>query len=88
MDLSFKTNGGQPFIGWLWWAPTQNLVDMYDVLDEETGKGVAWYESSQFKNNVSVTEGQAPDWAVESEKAEVLYYGNVKGDRTVSDIMY
>ncbi len=84
----FKTNGGQPFIGWLWWAPTQNLVDMYDVLDEETGKGVAWYESSQFKNNVSVTEGQAPDWAVESEKAEVLYYGNVKGDRTVSDIMY
>ena len=52
----FKTNGGQPFIGWLWWAPTQNLVDAYEVIDEATGNGVAWNESSQFKNNVTVVE--------------------------------
>ena len=84
----FKTNGGQPFIGWLWWAPTQNLVDAYEVIDEATGNGVAWIESSQFKNNVTVVEGSAPDWAIDQEKAEVLYYGNVKGDKSISEIMY
>ena len=84
----FKTNGGQPFIGWLWWAPTQNLVDAYEVIDEATGNGVAWNESSQFKNNVTVVEGSAPDWAIDQEKAEVLYYGNVKGDKSISEIMY
>ena len=84
----FKTNGGQPFIGWLWWAPTQHLVDAYEVIDEATGNGVAWNESSQFKNNVTVVEGSAPDWAIDQEKAEVLYYGNVKGDKSISEIMY
>ena len=84
----FKTNGGQPFIGWLWWAPTQNLVDAYEVIDEATGNGVAWNESAQFKNNVTVVEGSAPDWAIDQEKAEVLYYGNVKGDKSISEIMY
>ncbi len=84
----FKTNGGQPFIGWLWWAPTQNLVDAYEVIDAATGNGVAWNESSQFKNNVTVVEGSAPDWAIDQEKAEVLYYGNVKGDKSISEIMY
>ncbi len=84
----FQTNGGQPFIGWLWWAPTQNLIDAYDVIDEETGEGVKWNETSQFKNNVNVVEGQAPNWAVESEQAEVLFYGDVKTDKSITDIMY
>ena len=84
----FKTNGGQPFIGWLWWAPTQNLVDCYDVKDEATDQGVNWKESSQFKNNVTLVNGSAPDWAIDQEKAEVLYYGNVKGDKSISEIMY
>lgn len=84
----FQTNGGQPFIGWLWWAPTQNLVDCYDVIDEATGQGVPWTESSQFKNNITLTQGSAPAWTIEQEKAEVLFYGNAKGDKSVSEVMY
>ena len=84
----FETNGGQPFIGWLWWAPTQNLVDAFDVIDEATGQGVPWTESSQFKNNITLTQGSAPAWAIEQEKAEVLFYGNAKGDKPVNEIMY
>lgn len=84
----FKTNGGQPFIGWLWWAPTQNLTDSYEVIDEGSGQGVVWSESSQFRNNVTRVDGSAPDWAIEQEKAEVLFYGNVNGDRLINEIMY
>ena len=70
----FQTNGGQPFIGWLWWAPTQNLVDGYEVIDEATGQGVVWSESTQFKNNVTLVQGAAPDWAIDQEKAEVVLW--------------
>lgn len=84
----FKTNSGQPFIGWLWWSPSQNLVDAYLVIDEVTGKAVQWDQSSQFKNNVQITDG-APAWAIDAEKAEVLYNGVVTGgDKTISEIMY
>lgn len=83
----FKTNSGQPFIGWLWWAPTQNLADAYLVIDETTKEAVQWDESSQFKNNVQVTDG-APTWATDGEKAEVIYNGNVTGSGTISEIMY
>ena len=84
----FQTNGGQPFIGWLWWAPTQNLVDGYEVIDEATGQGVVWSESTQFKNNVTLVQGAAPDWAIDQEKAEVLFYGNTKGDKLINELMY
>ncbi|MDR2764607.1 MAG: RagB/SusD family nutrient uptake outer membrane protein [Tannerella sp.] len=83
----FETNGGQPFIGWMWWAPTQSLIDEYEVIDEATQQGVRWDESTQFKNSVTITQG-APDWATEGEKAEVLFYGTVNGDVSVSDLMY
>lgn len=83
----FKTNGGQPFIGWLWWAPTQNLVDQFDVIDEATGEAVKWNESSQFKSKVQVTN-TAPDWATAGEKAEVLFSGNVTGNNTINDLIY
>lgn len=83
----FKTNGGQPFIGWLWWAPTQNLVDEYDVIDEETGKAVKWDETSQFKKNVQIIQG-APGWATEAEADNSIFYGNVTGDATISELMY
>ncbi len=83
----FKTNGGQPFIGWLWWAPTQNLIDQFDVIDASTGKAVKWNESSQFTSNVQVTNS-APEWATAGEKAEVLFSGNVTGTGTISDLMY
>lgn len=84
----FQTNGGQPFIGWLFWAPTQNLIDAYEVVDEESGESVKWNESSQFKKNVNRIDGKAPNWALDSECSEVLYYGDVKTDKSISDIMY
>ncbi len=83
----FTTNGGQPFIGWMWWAPTQNLIDQYDVIDEETGKAVKWNESSQYINNVQVSN-TAPAWATEGEKGQVRFAGTVSGSNSISDIMY
>ncbi len=83
----FQTNGGQPFIGWLWWAPTQNLADAYDIIDEETGKAVKWNESSQFKNNVTISQ-TPPAWVTEGEKGDVIFSGQVTGDVSISDIMY
>ncbi|MDR2119446.1 MAG: RagB/SusD family nutrient uptake outer membrane protein [Tannerella sp.] len=83
----FQTNGGQPFIGWLWWAPTQNLVDDYEVIDEATQQGVRWDESTQFKQYVTISQS-APDWATEGEKGGVLYSGTANGDVSVSDLMY
>ncbi|MGQ7870737.1 RagB/SusD family nutrient uptake outer membrane protein [Sunxiuqinia sp. sy24] len=83
----FTTNGGQPFIGWMWWAPTQNLADQFDVIDQLTGKAVKWNESSQFVDNVQVTNN-APDWATDGEKGEVQFSGIVTGDASISDIMY
>lgn len=84
----FKTNGGQPFIGWLWWAPTQNLVDAFDVIDEETGKGMAWNETSQFTKNITLANS-APEWATDGEKVDVLYSGTLTGgDRSVSELIY
>jgi len=83
----FQTNGGAPFIGWMWWSPSQNLVDEYEVIDDETGKTAKWTETSQFKNNVTISES-APEWTSEGEVAEVQWSGVVKGDLSISDIMY
>ncbi|MDR3269286.1 MAG: RagB/SusD family nutrient uptake outer membrane protein [Tannerella sp.] len=83
----FKTNGGQPFIGWMWWAPTQNLVDAYDVIDETTGEAVPWNESSQFNKQVTVSQS-APAWTIEQEVADVLYSGEAAADVSVSSLMY
>jgi hypothetical protein len=83
----FQTNGGYPFIGWMWWAPTQNLIDEYEVIDEATQQGVRWDESTQFRNSVTVSQS-APAWTTEGEVNEVLYSGTVNGDVSVSDLMY
>jgi hypothetical protein len=83
----FETNAGQPFIGWMWWAPTQNLIDEYEVIDESTGEGVRWDESSQFKQYVTITQG-APAWTTGGEETEVLFYGTTTDNVSVSDLMY
>jgi hypothetical protein len=83
----FVTFAGSPYAGWMWWAPTQNLIDEYEVIDEATGQGVRWDESTQFKRHVTITQG-VPDWATEGERAEVLYYGTVSGDVSISDLIY
>lgn len=54
--------------GWLWWTPSQNLVDDYLVVDKATGKAVKWNESSQF--NASVVKDASPtlpSWAYVSD---------------------
>ena len=83
----FQTNGGQPFIGWMWWAPSQNLADEYEVIDESTGQGVRWDESTQFKNHVTISQ-TAPEWTTEGEISTVLYSGAATGDVSISDLMY
>jgi len=85
----FETNGGQPFIGWLWWSPTQNLADAYDVIDAETGQAVSWNQSSQFLNSVTVSN-TAPDWTLEGEEENVLWSAKLKpaATKTISELMY
>ncbi|MDR1601852.1 MAG: RagB/SusD family nutrient uptake outer membrane protein [Tannerella sp.] len=83
----FQTNGGQPFIGWLWWAPSQNLIDEYEVIDENTQQGVRWNESTQFTSNVTISSS-APNWTTEGEVSNVIFSGAVNGDVSVSDLMY
>lgn len=38
------------FEGWMEFAPSQNLVDNYLVIDQLDGKAKRWNETSQFKN--------------------------------------
>lgn len=58
------------FESWSTHFPTQDLVDQYLVIDEETGEALPWYETSQWKNNVeeldptTITEpGQVDSYA-------------------------
>jgi len=44
--------GGATFMGWAIFFPTQDLVDQYLVIDDETGKALPWWQTSQWKNNV------------------------------------
>ncbi|MDR2469737.1 MAG: RagB/SusD family nutrient uptake outer membrane protein [Tannerella sp.] len=84
----FQTNGGAPFFGWLWWAPTQNLVDAYDVIDASTNKAVKWSESTQFRNSVRLSDA-IPDWTTDGERGDVVYSGEVTAaDASVSSLMY
>lgn len=47
-----NASGGKTLEGWAIYFPTQDLVDQYLVTDEETGKALPWYETSQYKKNV------------------------------------
>ena len=37
---------------WGTYFPTQDIVDQYLVIDEQTGEALPWWETSQYKNNV------------------------------------
>ena len=58
-DAVHRTNGSPDFnfdgifIGWLWWSPSQNLIDDYLVIDQTTQKAVRWDEATQFTSNVT-----------------------------------
>lgn len=67
LATEFKNPNGRTFEGWAIYFPTQDLVDQYLVTDEETGKALPWYETSQYRKNVesldpgSVTEAGQVD---------------------------
>ena len=44
---------GRTFECWGIYWPTQDLVDNYLVTDEATGQALPWYETSQYKSNVT-----------------------------------
>lgn len=48
----FNSSYGTPFNAWGIYWPTQELVDQYLAIDEESGEAKAWWETSQWKKNV------------------------------------
>lgn len=68
--------------GWLWYTPTQNLVDDYLVIDDVTGEAVRWNESSQYNNSIERSTAQKlPEWAYYGDGK--AYYGT--GDKYVTE---
>lgn len=50
--VGLKQANGQTFEGWAIYFPTQDLVDQFLVIDEQTQEALPWYETSQYKENV------------------------------------
>ncbi len=73
---SLKNPNGQTFEAWAIYFPTQDLVDQYLVTDEETGKALPWYETSQYKKNV---ENLDPNSV--TEVGQIDKYKHEKGER-------
>lgn len=89
---------------WLDLTPSQNLVDDYLVIDEQTGKAVRWYEASQFTSKTrSLTADEAKEKMTfgEGEEKEKCFVDEgefsgpgfmafeVTDDETnISDLMY
>lgn len=81
-----KANGGSPlfkvdriFEAWGFWGPSQNLVDDYLVIDNQTGQAVRWDQTSQFTSNVTKETGADPN-AIDA--------GRITGTGKINEIMY
>jgi tetratricopeptide (TPR) repeat protein len=79
------SSGGSPFFNvdkvfeaWLWWSPSQDIVDEYEVIDQATGQAVDWNRSSQFLASVA----QDPASGVIREA------GHVTDDSRINELMY
>lgn len=74
----------QTFDSWGCYWPTQDLIDQYMVVDEETGEAKVWYESSQIVNNVDFlnTEGVS----VGSIETFTRYDGELRHIPTAMDL--
>jgi hypothetical protein len=81
-----RASGGSPYFkvdkvfeAWLWWAPSQNLIDNYLVIDQNSGKAVRWNESSQFLKSVKVTPGSGnrieDGSVIDGSRVNELMYG-------------
>lgn len=64
------------FEAWLYYSPSQNMVDNYLVIDQATGDAVKWSESAQYKQNFTKT----------ATTAESAAFNGATGD--VSSVMY
>lgn len=56
MGTPLKNQNGQTFEGWATMFPTQDMIDQYLAIDEQTGEAKPWYETSQYKENVEVID--------------------------------
>ncbi len=54
--VALKNERGQTFESWAIYFPTQDLVDQFLVVDEESGKALPWYETSQYTDNVDILD--------------------------------
>ena len=54
--VPLKNTNGQTFECWAVYFPTQDMVDQFLVVDEETGKALPWYETSQYLANVDALD--------------------------------
>jgi tetratricopeptide (TPR) repeat protein len=79
------SSGGSPFFNvdkvfeaWLWWSPSQDIVDEYEVIDQATGQAVDWNRSSQFL--ASVVQDEA--------SGIVKQAGHVTDDSRINELMY
>lgn len=81
------------FEGWMFFAPSQNLIDDYLAIDQTTGKAVRWNESSQFKNSTrtltlpEVNSLIPPRDPAELVEGKTLAYTTTEGS-IISDLMY
>ncbi len=68
--VALQNKKGRTFESWATHFPTQDLVDQFLVIDDETGKALPWDQTSQYKNNVDeldpasvTTAGQVDSYA-------------------------
>lgn len=72
---ALRNPNGRTFEGWGVYWPTQDLVDQFLVTDEATGEALPWYETSQYKENVT-----SNDPSTLTEAGQVDQYNQVRGD--------
>ena len=81
------------FEGWMAFAPSQNLVDNYLVIDQIDGKAKKWNETSQFINGtrkLSISEAKSlipPKEDKELVEGKTLAFA-VTGEKNISELMY
>lgn len=66
---------GLTYGGWGIYFPTQDMVDQYLVIDDNTGKALPWYETSQYLNNVDIQ-----DPSTITEAGQIYQYNKTNGD--------
>lgn len=78
------------FEGWGRIYPTQNLVDNYLVVDQETGEAVKWFETTQFKKAVALDATPIrQDWVPSMWVGGTpVMSGTARNGENISDLMY